>query len=225
MNKIDEQSDRLVHTPRTVADASSHSAEASKEDSRPAADISYSPVSTNSRVASRRVWLRRGVATASPVVASLVSAPVYAAGVCLNATGMGSIATFNSRHPNGAGVCTTQGPNYFNANFAIAGVWPTGTTTEKFKTVFGVSAGVEPGITGATTLKDVLGGGSFSELAKYTIAAYLNVQKTTTPNFPFTTVQQVFDVYKSYHGGSFSPLLVSTWSEAQTVAWLKILMT
>ena len=224
MNKIDEQSDRLVHTPKKVVDASSHLVEASERDSRPMAGTSYSPLAANSRAASRRVWLRRGVAAASPVVASLVSVPVYAAGACIGAKSMGSMAANSQNAKVTQGVCTTQGPNYFLANFNTAGVWPTNAKTAKFKDLFGNG---ESGV-GNKTLKEVLElMGNNLEFAKYSIAAYLNVMKATL-NFPFANGQQVVDVYKSYRGGTFSTLLVSApkqWSEAETLSWLKILMT
>lgn len=241
MNKFDEQPDKGSHSPGEDVKTSPRVAP-SVPRSRPIdAEVAAVPPMdlrleqdslqvVTSKTTSRRVWLRRGVAVASPVVASLVSAPVYAAGACVMATGLGSIPTFRSRNPAVQGlVCTTQGPNYFHSNFATAGVWPTSPTdtkTEIFKAVFGVPANVETGITGATTLDQVLGISGISDLAKYSIAAYLNVRKGTA-NFPFSSTQQVFDVYRSYHGGPFSVLLISNpkWTETQTVDWLKILMT
>ena len=242
MNKFDEQPDKGSHSPGEDVKTSSRVAP-SVPRSRPIASEAAAVASMDlrfeqdslqvvtSKTASRRVWLRRGVAVASPVVASLVSAPVYAAGACVMATGLGSIPTFKSRNPGAQGlVCTSQGPNYFHTNFLTIGVWPTSspnTTTQSFRFIFNVG-NVETGLTGSRTLDEVLGnvGGSYSDLAKYSIAAYLNVRKGTA-NFPFTSIQQVFDVYKSYHGGPFSALLVSNpkWIETQTVDWLKILMT
>ena len=178
---------------------------------------------TSNAATSRRAWMRRGAIAVSPVVVSLVSAPVQAAGVCVLPSGYISATTFASRHP-GAVVCVTSGPNFWQANFATAGAWPAGTTTAKFKDAFSVSPGVESGITGGTTLKEVLDG-SFSLLAKYTIAAYLNALKGT-PGFPAAiTAAAAVSIYKSDHGGPFSTLLVTGWTEAQTVAWLQVLMT
>ena len=177
---------------------------------------------TSDTATSRRAWMRRGAVAASPVVLSLVSAPVQAAGVCVLPSGFISAATFASRHP-GAVVCVTSGPNFWQANFASP-PWPGGTTTAIFTAVFGVAAGVEAGLTATMTLKDVLDG-SFSLLAKYSIAAYLNAM-AGTPGFPAAiTAAAAVGIYKSYRGGPFSSLLVPGWTEAQTVAWLQVLMT
>ena len=239
MKKIDEQPDRGSHTVGGGVDASAQGAPSLPGSQAITVETAAFPSmelrsehetslqGVASKTTSRRAWLRRGVAVASPVVASLVSAPVYGADcLMLNASGFVSGPTFASRHPGQTHCPPLPGPNFFHANVLTSGVWPTNTTTEIFKTVFGVPVNVEIGITDTTTLDQVLGnfGGSYSDLAKYSIAAYLNVRKGTA-NFPFSSTQQVFDVYKSYRGGPFSTLLVTGWTEAQTVDWLRILMT
>ena len=169
----------------------------------------------------RRAWLNRGAAAVTPVIASLASVPVHAVGTCVLPSGFVSAITFASRHP-GASVCVVEGPNYWHSNVSVDGVWPAGTTTALFTAVFGVAAGVESGIDATTTLDAVLGGG-FSLLAKYCIAAYLNASSGTV-GFPLTTAQAIA-IYGSYHGGLFSSLLLPSWTEAQTLAWLQVLMT
>ena len=177
-----------------------------------------------SKTSSRRAWLRRGVAIASPVVVSLVSAPVHAGNLCLLHSGFISTATFNSRHPGGL-VCTTQGPSVWHANFPTTKFWPVAAKKATFTSTFGVSAGVETGIVVSTTLDDVLGnvGGSYSQLAKYCIAAYLNALKGGS-GIPLSTSEAVA-VYKSYHPGPVAVPLVSTWTQANTVTWLQSLMS
>ena len=238
MNKIDEQPDKGSHSPGEVVKISSRVAPsvprsrpiASEAAAIPSMDLRFEQDSlqvVTSKTASRRVWLRRGVAVASPVVASLVSAPVYAAGACVMATGLGSIPTFQSRNPGAQGlVCTSQGPNFWLANFP--GSWPTSpspdTTVAKFTDIFGPAAGPESAV-GNGKLNEVLGG-SFSDLAKYSIAAYLNARTGTAAGFPLTAAQAVA-VYQSYRpvGAAVQPPLVATWTELDTVAWLKILMS
>ena len=239
MNKIDEQPDRGSHTVGGGVDASAQGAPSlpgsqaisAETAAFRAVDRRSEPndllQTVSSKTTSRRVWLRRGVAVASPVVASLVSAPVFGADcLMLNASGFVSGPTFASRHPGQTVCLPLPGPVSFQNNFGTSGFWPTDTTKEIFTTVFSVLATVEPGITVTNTLYQVLGISGVSPLAKYSIAAYLNVRKGTA-NFPFSSTQQVFDVYKSYHGGPFSALLVSNptrWTETQTVDWLRILM-
>lgn len=239
MNKIDEQPNRGSHTVGGGVDASTQGVP-SLPGSQPitveavafrAVDQRSEPddllQTVSSKTTSRRAWLRRGVAAASPVVASLVSAPVYAAGACVLPSGFGSIATLKSRHPD-AMVCTTQGPNFWVNNL---GAWPADTTivnvngnartAVKLKDAFRVGPKVEPGLIDPT-LNEVLLRGSL--LAKYSVAAYLNAKKGTL-NFPLTA-DQAIAVYKSYRPGvAVNPPLVVTWTEAETVTWLKILMS
>ena len=232
MNKIDEQPDRGSHTVGGGVDASTQGVP-SLPGSQPitveaaafrAVDQRSEPddllQTVSSKTTSRRVWLRRGVAVASPVVASLVSAPVYAAGACVMATGMGSIPTFNSRNPGAQGVCTTQGPNYWLANFPSLS--PTIRNTA-FSDIFGpLEAGM---VAGTTKLNDVLSGASYTLLVKYCIAAYLNARAGTAAGFPLTAAQAIA-VYQSYRPVvAVKPPLVATWTEVDTVAWLKILMS
>ena len=240
MNKIDEQPDKEIHSPGEVLKTSSQVA-SSAAHSRPFASEAAAVLSMDlyseqdmslqvvaSKTTSRRAWLRRGVAVASPVVASLVSAPVYGAG-CLTLTPSSfASATFASHHP-GVTFCAFLGPNSWFNNL---GAWPAGTTTGsgiattavKFKDAFLVNPGVESGITGNTTLNEVLGG-TFSNLAKYSIAAYLNAKKGTL-NFPLTA-DQAIAVYKSYKPVVVAvkpPPLVATWTQTDTETWLQKLM-
>ena len=235
MNKIDEQPDKGSRSPGEDVKTSSRVAP-SVPRSRPIAaeaatvasmDLRFEQDSlqvVTSKTTSRRAWLRRGVAVASPVVASLVSAPVYAAGVCAIPSGMISDNTFKSRHPS-AVVCTIQGLNYWLGSFPSG--WPSSpspnTKVAQFTDVFGLPAVGPEALVGVRKLNEVLGG-SFSPLAQYSIAAYLNA-RTGAAGFPSAfTPAQAIAVYRSYRGGSFSTLLVTGWSEDQTVTWLKTLM-
>ena len=228
MNKIDEQPDRASHASEVgIAATSPVSASfpiisetsplpAMAMDLRSEGNSSFPTVA--SRTASRRAWLRRGVAVASPVVVSLVSGPVYAAEGCILPSGFISQITFDSRHPGGT-VCMSMSITTLSNNL---GSWPVNpppnTKTALFSTIFGGSP--EAGMVPATsTLKDVLKSGS--PLARYSIAAYLNAR--ITPGFPLTPDQAVA-IYKSYRGGGFSTLLVSGWLEGQTVLWLQMLI-
>ena len=234
MNKFDKRSDKgelepeggdggldqvvlssasVIHPGNASLEANLKNSEVTSAFSAPSLEVS----------GSRRVWLRRGIAVASPVVASLVSAPVYGACLNLNPSGFVSRDTFNSRHP-GQTVCTFRGPNFWLSEPTSS--WPTGTANKKFEVVFG-GANVERAIVDAKpspTLSEVLNGGrKYSDLAKYSVAAYLNVLKPTT-DFPFTE-QQVKDIYNSYYPGPVkTPPLVAGWSETQTIAWLAMLM-
>ena len=222
MNKIDEHTDRLVHTPEKVVDASPL-VTTSEADSRPMSAGAESSQASIERMASRRMWLRRGVAVASPVVASLVSAPVYAC-VNVNMSGFVSQNTFNSRHPNET-VCTFLGPNSWYRTLSISAKTSSIVQTKDvpFQSIFG--ANVEKNINNAKlTLSQVLIGGSkYSELAKYCIAAYLNASLPTA-NFPLTA-EQAKDIYHSFYPGTVkSPPLLAKWSEDYTVGWLRMLM-
>lgn len=226
MNMIDERPDRGTDTPGGGVAATAQGAP-STPGSQPvtvetvafrAADRrseSDGLLAVSSKTTSRRVWLRRGVVAASPVVASLISAPVYAANACLLPSGFGSITTLKSRHPE-AMVCTIQGPNFW------AGTANDARTAVRLAVVFSVSPNAESGLTNPT-LKEVLIGGSV--FAKYSVAAYLNAKYPPTSGFPLN-VQQAINVYTSYRPvvAVKSPLVL-TWNEGQAVEWLQILMS
>lgn len=225
MKKIDEQPDRPSFWPERVSSASfSKSAllPISSETTPPPeldmrSDEDSSVEMAPSRMASRRAWLRRGVAVASPVVVTLVSGPVYAADGCILPSGFISPDTFASRHPGGV-VCTTMSMSFLANNVST---WqPKSLQTAPFSTIFGGTPeiGVVPG---KTTLLEVLKKGS--DLARYSISAYLNALMPTGSGFPLKP-NDAIAIYKSYRGGGFSPLLVRGWSEGQTVRWLQMLI-
>ncbi len=166
---------------------------------------------------SRRLLLRRSLGVATPVVMTLASLPSHAAAVCVNPSGFISQTTFNSRHP-GAMVCTARGPNYF-ATLAPAS-WP---STALFATVFGALA--SPSANRSVTLKQVLAG-SYSEFAKYCVAAYANASNPP-PNFPMT-VLQARALFKTITTGTPPTGLAAfpsfTWTEAQALDWLRTVM-
>ena len=161
-------------------------------------------------IPARRAWLARGAVMATPVIASLASAPVHAAGVCVLPSGFISAATFLSRHP-GALLCTNKGPTFWRDS-------PSTTTNAIFSTVFGGT--LESGMTGLT-LKQVLAG-TFSNFAKYCVAAYLNALDSTA-GFPLSASQAV-SVWSHFRGGPPTSLIPSGWTEATALAWLGTLM-
>ena len=211
MNKIDEQSNKKGYMPGDGVDSSP--------------PVTLSAPDSSGAAASRRVWLRRGLMAASPVVSSLVSMPVHAATACVLPSGFQSAATLRSRNPN-AMVCTNQGPNFWAMSNLVS--WPTGTTTViggtrtaiKLKDAFSVDPNAESGLTNPT-LKEVLSSGSL--LGKYAVAAYLNAKQPLL-NFPLTESQAIA-VYKSYRPGPVTAPLVLTWNEGQAIEWLQILMS
>lgn len=166
----------------------------------------------------RRAWLTRSALVATPVVASLASAPVHAAtGVCVLPSGFISATTFLSRHP-GAVVCTSNGPTYWLNN---PGAWPASTPTT---TVFSVAfPGALEGsmVAGTTTLLNVLAG-PFSNFVKYIIAALLNARNATS-GFPLTDTQ-VIAVWNRFRNGGSPGLVPPSWTEGDAVAWLATLM-
>lgn len=223
MNKIDEQPGRASYAPQVGDDASSPVAASppmiSKISPLPALDMrskdgSPFPILA-SGATSRRAWLRRGVAVASPVVVSIVSGPVYAVD-CIMPSGFISQNTFDSRHPGGM-VCVSLSITFLSGN---VNSWPKTLQTALFSTIFGGTpeAWMLPG---KTTLLEVLKRGS--DLSRYSIAAYLNAKMPTSSGFPLKA-DDAIAIYKSYRGGAFSTLLVSGWSEGQTVSWLKMLI-
>lgn len=169
-------------------------------------------------IPARRAWLARGAVMATPVIASLASAPVHAAGVCVLPSGFISAATFLSRHPN-APRCTSSGPTYWAGSFPAA--WPMSppdTTTALFSATFGGS--LESGMAGKT-LKQVLDG-AFTAFAKYCVAAYLNARNGTA-GFPLNDTQAVA-VWGHFRGGPSTSLIPMAWTEATALAWLGTLM-
>ena len=238
MNKIDEQLDELGQRsegavsglsivslsapgslPVVVDVLSVHAMDQRSQGADPLQTVS------SGAAASRRVWLRRGLVAASPVVSSLVSMPVHAATACVLPSGFQSAATLKSRNPNATTCTRDQGPNFWALR--DLGLWPTGTaavvggvlTAILLKDAFGVGKKVELNLNDPT-LKEVLLGGTM--LAKYAVAAYLNALKPT-PNFPLTAAQAIA-VYKSYRPGPVTAPLVLTWNELQAVDWLANLM-
>lgn len=235
MNKIDQQPDRESHAVGGGVDALAQGAPSLPGSQAITVENAALPSmelrsehgtalqGVSSKTTSRRAWLRRGVAVASPVVASLVSAPVYGACLNLNPSGFVSQNTFDSRHP-GQTVCAFLGPNFWIKDSRVR----TGGVFEKntFEKVFGTD--VEAAISSAKpkpTLYDVLSGGmTYTDLAKYSIAAYLNAS-VNTANFPISA-PQAKEIYHSYYPGPVkTPPLVAGWNVKQTESWLAMLMS
>lgn len=176
----------------------------------------------------------QAMGAASPVVLTMVSAPVFAGGgvngapgLCLMPSGFISQNTFLSRHP-GAVACTDRGPNFFIAN---PGLFPTtpapDTLTVPFVSgsLFGSSgSGADAALlTPTITLLGVLGNGGISEFTKYCIAAYLNA-RIGTSNFPINATQAIA-VWRHFRAGGSASFIPAGWNEATALAWLKILMS
>lgn len=165
----------------------------------------------------RRAWLARGAVVATPVLASLASAPVHAAGVCVLPSGFISAATFLSRHPN-APRCVSNGPTFWRNSYPT---WPTAspdTTTALFSDIFGGT--LEGGMAGLT-LKGVLDG-AFTTYAKFCVAAYLNARNGTS-GFPLND-SQATAVWRHFRGGPTTSLIPMSWTEATSETWLATLM-
>lgn len=176
-------------------------------------------------VASRRQLLK-AVGAGSPVVLTLVSVPVQAT-QCVMPSGYISATTFASRHPGGT-VCTTNGPNFFNAN-GTATYWPTSspnTQSLQFSdaTLFGSNPEGAASSHLTDTMKQVLGSGYASVFTKYCIAAYLNA-RIGTANFPLTPTQAL-DLWKYFKGGTIArPSWVPTaWDIGIALTWLQTQM-
>ena len=183
--------------------------------------VNLSVPSQPSAGASRRQLLK-GAGAASPVVLTMVSAPVRAADLCLNPSGFISQNTFNSRHPGGMPhPCTTNGPSYFNSLDGSS--WPSGVVkaTATFNAIFPL-----PAISGNPKLTDVLTGSD--SFAKYCVAAYLNTKYSTPPpGFPMTNAQALA-MWPTIRGAPpttpFPPTSLG-WDETKTLAWLASVMS
>ncbi len=72
------------------------------------------------------------------------------------------------------------------------------------------------------TLLDVLGlnGGPTDEVARYVVAALLNVQAALVPVLTATIVKDMWSEYLAK--GSFSPSSGATWTQAELVEYLRI---
>lgn len=167
---------------------------------------------------SRRDWLRRGAVAATPVVASLASAPVYAAaGTCVLPSGFLSANTFTSRHPGATTCAGDMGPSHWKSTSTT---WPSAAArTATFLSVFGPNIG---SISTTATLETVVGG--TDDFSRYCVAAYLiAVSSPAVTGYPLTSTQ-VIDIWKSYNGGTKSAILVGSWTTTDVVTWLKSLM-
>ena len=193
----------------------------SSDNKPPSQSVNSSALSQSSAGASRRQLLK-GAGAASPVVLTMVSAPVRAADLCLNPSGFISQNTFNSRHPGGMPhPCTTNGPSYFN-NLA-QGSWPPSVNkgSARFNAIFPA-----PAISGNPKLTDVLTGSD--SFAKYCVAAYLNTKYSSPPpGFPMTNAQALA-MWPTIRGTPpttpFPPASLG-WDETKTLAWLATVMS
>ena len=182
----------------------------------------------NAALQARRNVLRGGVGTAVPILATFVSGPVGAS-TCMQPSGFVSVATFNSRNPNGLNNCTGSSP----ALWISASTWPTGVvkgnttgdagkgTGTKFNSIF------SPALTIDYSLLCVLG--KYADPDPQLVAAagiaalWLNAKagKTGTPAvfLPEGAVQLWANI--GSHGGAYYPPAPGTpWTVAQTQAWL-----
>ena len=162
----------------------------------------------------------KGLGLGSPILLTLANAPVQAAAVCVMPSGHLSAATFNSRH-QGATVCTSQGPNYFNANH---GVWPA-SAPAPLTTLFSAIFLANPDFGLPTDLvPQVLAGGA-STFTKYCIAAYLNA-RTPPVGWPGLTPAQVLELWRYFKAtGPLPGWIPASWTILEAQAWLSTLMS
>ena len=168
------------------------------------------PVSGRDPKATRRRFLQGGLA-AAPVLMTLVSRPVLAQ-QCTTPSGYVSLNASTA----GRGVaCTGHQPAYWLDN---TGDWKsTGYNTKTdFDSVF---APHYPG----KTLQDILKlppTAPYDDVARYIVAALLNVQANLTPVLTFTVVKDMWAEYLAK--GTFSPSSGATWNHDQLIDYLRI---
>ena len=166
-------------------------------------------------LASRRRMLRRSLVTAAPVVTTLASGPV-AAGVCLNASGFVSAATFNSRHP-GLNNCDGVSP----AGWVNQTAWPVDKNTQKFNAIFASGGSYKLAIGSVNNPTFLQALQCQNVLAQDVAAAWLNAMNHTA-GYVVTTDQAVAIWRALYSGGTYQPPnVVTPWSAAQTREWLE----
>jgi hypothetical protein len=179
---------------------------------------------------SRRAWLRKGAAVATPVVASLASSPVYAGKLCVRPSGFLSANTFASRNTAGGTCYTNKGPTYWGSCLNTS--WPkaldgiTNLSGVTFCSIFG-TAGLPAGITTTSTMMDVVKG--THALGKYCVALYANVRAGVATANPYAmTEAEVVGVWTTFRTGTKSAMFAGTdlakWTELDAVTWLTKLM-
>ena len=222
---------RLINNAvRADAMTSQNHQDLNSSEAVPAGANSDPAVRQDGRQAARRRLLKGGLA-AAPVVLSVASRPVHAAGVCVNPSGFISVPTFKSRHPN-ATVCSSNGPTYWK-NLSLAS-WPqmpgsnpaaslAGVT---FVSVFGSAAtGMDP----SSTVRAVLVSGNSTPFAQYCIAAYANSVKGVA-GWP-VTANEARSIWSTVRATAKPPGAVTypaaslQWNEAKTLIWLQTLMS
>ena len=176
----------------------------------------------------RRKLLRGGLGSAVPVLATFVSGPVGAS-TCMQPSGFVSVATFNSRNPNGLNNCAGSSPSVWISTT----YWPTGVTKGNTTGDAGKGTGTKfnsifaPALTIDYSLLVVLG--------KYTdpdpvlvaaagiVALWLNAKAGKTGSPPVITSDDAVKLWANIgsHGGAYYPPAPGVpWTVAQTKAWL-----
>lgn len=162
------------------------------------------------RNTTRRRFLQGGLA-ATPVLLTLVSRPVLAQ-QCTTPSGYVSLNASTA----GRGVsCTGHTPDQWQNTSANG--WPTSPDT-LFNDVFAHNSTHYPGL----TLRGVLGlgGGSPDDVARYVVAALLNVQAGLVPVLTPTIVKDMWSEYLAT--GSFSPQSGASWNHDELIGYLRI---
>jgi hypothetical protein len=168
------------------------------------------PVSGPDPKPTRRRFLQGGLA-AAPVLMTLVSRPVLAQ-QCITPSGYVSL---NASTVGRGSACTGHQPAYWLDNTTI---WKSTAynTTTAFDSIF---APHYPG----KTLLDVLQlspTAPYDDVARYIVAALLNVQAHLTP---VLTVPVVKDMWAEYlTNGTFAPQSGAIWSHDQLIEYLLI---
>jgi len=142
----------------------------------------------------RRRLLRGGL-SAAPVILTVASRPVMAAGAAGRCTTASAFASINASRPSTTTVCGGHGPDYWKDPTCYPH-WPPscvpiGQNATTFDSYFGSSGGY-PG----RTLLQVLAmtGGGKDAVARHCVAALLNASKGLTPAnvLSVTTVKSVW---------------------------------
>jgi hypothetical protein len=174
---------------------------------------------------SRRRLLRRGVG-AAPVIATFTAMPVSAS-TCLMPSGFISVATFNSRHPNGLTNCSGgKSPSSWAATHQNAwpegvqkGSLPNGGNGTKFNAIF------DPDLLDNPSLYVLLNGYSGTADSKNVAAAIAALYLNAKSNVSIAQVFALEDILALWTNIAtnlgYKPPTGPTWSFAETLSFLE----
>jgi hypothetical protein len=170
----------------------------------------------------RRRLLKGGLGVA-PVLATVVSRPVYA-GECMSASAWTSVTRSGPQHNNF--TCGGGTPGYWGVEPHLT-EWPSPfTTTTKFHKAYGGPFGGT--IFGTHTLLEVInsGGGAptANEVGRHIIAALFNAKMGWTNALTVPQVYEIWDEYVASGYGQYSPTAGVVWYSAEITAWMATTM-